>query len=188
MSEVRSNEQWAAGQPHESLVAIGDPRLNQPVHPLAEPTAHGGLFTRMISLLRELNGAGLAAPQIGEPVAAIVIEIRRTNLFPDRPPSPLIAMANPELVDASEEVVDDWEGCFSIPGLMGRVPRHRHIQVRYITPEGQQREDKFSGYMARVIQHELDHLAAVTFIQRIPSMDTLTTVGNYLRFHQRPDS
>jgi peptide deformylase len=183
MTEVRSDARWVAGDAHEDIVTIGDPRLKQKSEQVRDVAAAGDLLDRMVGRLRALNGAGLAAPQIGELVAAVVVEVRKTDVFPDRPESPLIVMVNPEVVEASEETDEDWEGCFSVPGLMGIVPRHRRITVRFTSPDGARHEETYEGYLARVIQHEVDHLDAIEFVDRMTSMRTLTSVRNYLRFH-----
>jgi len=183
MTDVQSDARWIAGQAHDDIVTIGDPRLKQPSTPIRHVTAARALLDRMVGRLRALNGAGLAAPQIGELVRAVVVEVRRTDVFPDRPESPLIVMVNPELLEASEEIVNDWEGCFSVPGLMGIVPRHRQITVRFTSPDGARHQETYEGYLARVIQHEMDHLDAIEFVDRMTSMQTLTSVRNYLRFH-----
>ncbi len=183
MSAVRSDAQWVAGQAHDDIVTIGDPLLKERSRPIQDVATAKDLLDRMVKRLRDLNGAGLAAPQIGELVAAVVVEVRKTDVFPDRPESPLIVMVNPEIIEASVETEEDWEGCFSVPGLMGRVPRHRRIKVRYVSPDGVSHEATYDGYVARVIQHEIDHLEAVEFVDRMTSMQTLTSVRNYLRFH-----
>jgi peptide deformylase len=139
---------------------------------------------RMVDRLRALNGAGLAAPQIGEPVKVVVIEVRRTDVFPDRPECPLLQMINPVILDRSDSVLVDWEGCFSVPGLMGLVPRAETITVSFVAADGQQATERFSGYPARVIQHEVDHLDGVEFVDRMVDMTSLTTVQNYLNFHR----
>jgi peptide deformylase len=183
MSAVRSDAQWIAGQAHDDIVTIGDPLLKQKSDPIRDVAAAKNLLDRMVRRLRDLNGAGLAAPQIGELVAAVVVEVRKTDVFPDRPESPLIVMVNPEILEASKETEEDWEGCFSVPGLMGRVSRHSQIKVRFVSPDGVSHEATYDGYLARVIQHEMDHLRAIEFIDRMTSMQTLTSVRNYLRFH-----
>ena len=137
---------------------------------------------RMVELLRDLKGAGLAAPQVGWSAAAAVIEVRRTAAFRERPESPLIVLINPVVNTMSDEIDVDWEGCFSVPGLMGRVPRPRHVEVTFIDRAGDERVEQFSGYVARVVQHELDHLDNKVFLDRMPSMDTLSTIENWQRF------
>jgi peptide deformylase len=142
------------------------------------------LLTSMVERLRNLNGAGLAAPQIGASVRVVVIEVRKTDVFPDRPEHPLVQMINPAIVARSGAEVIDWEGCFSVPGLMGHVPRSGHVTVRYTTEDGIDTTTDFTGYAARVAQHEIDHLDGVEFVDRMRSMATLTTVQNYLTFHR----
>ena len=91
---------------------------------------------------------------------------------------------NPVIVACSDAEVVDWEGCFSVPGLMGRVPRSERVTVRFKAADGTEMSAEYSGYVARVVQHEIDHLDGVEFVDRMPSMGTLTTVQNYLAFHR----
>ncbi|MGH3611760.1 MAG: peptide deformylase [Pseudonocardia sp.] len=169
----------------EDVVTIGDPRLKRPTTTVIDVREVSELMERMTSRVRALNGAGLAAPQIGESVKAVVVEVRKTDVFPDRPSSPLLQMINPVILDRSGQTERGWEGCFSVPGLMGLVDRASSITVRYMTPAGVSTEERYSGYVARVIQHEIDHLDAVEFVDRMTSMDSFTTVHNYL-LHHRP--
>jgi peptide deformylase len=138
----------------------------------------------MVERLRGLNGAGLAAPQVGAAVRVIVIEVRRTDVFPDRPETPLLQMVNPVITGRSGPELTDWEGCFSVPGLMGKVPRAERVTVEYSAPDGSQVTEDYEGYAARVIQHEVDHLDGIEFLDRMRSMKTITTVQNYLAFHR----
>lgn len=186
MPQEQSDQRWMAGQELPGVVTVGDPTLRTPARPVQEVSAVKPLCDRMVASLRDLSGAGLAANQVGEPVAIVVVEVRRTELFPDRPESPLYVMVNPEIVDRSSRLANDWEGCFSIPGLMGQVERSENITVEYMTPDGERRRDEFSGYLARVIQHECDHLAGTLFVDRMKSMDTLSTVSNYVQYHHAP--
>jgi peptide deformylase len=93
-------------------------------------------------------------------------------------------MINPVIVEQSETANTDWEGCFSVPGFMGLVPRAETITVQYISAGGADVTALYSGYVARVIQHEIDHLNGVEFVDRMTSMESLTTVTNYLEFHK----
>jgi peptide deformylase len=90
------------------------------------------------------------------------------------------AMLNPELLWASNETDTGWEGCLSIPGIRGLVPRHRRIRVRYLTRAGDIREEKYEGFLARIFQHEFDHINGLVFIDRVDSRD-LVTEKEYLR-------
>ena len=93
---------------------------------------------------------------------------------------------NPEIVDRSEELVKDWEGCLSIPGLRGLVPRHRRIRARYQTVEGQVVEREFADFVARIFQHEDDHLRGIVFLDRLESTRDVVTEKEYQKQITRP--
>ncbi len=135
----------------------------------------------LVDGLRELAGAGLAANQIGLNLNIFAAEVRKTELFPERPESPLIVMLNAEILATSTDTEDFWEGCLSIPGLMGMVPRYEWIEVQYHTREGEQKIERYEGYLARVLQHEIDHLAGRFYLDRMPTMLSLTTKENYVK-------
>jgi peptide deformylase len=179
----QSDRDWRAGQAHPDIVLVGDPALRRGAEQVTDFSEIPQLFDRLVSLLRVLNGAGLAAPQMGVARAAIVVEVRKTDVFPDRPESPLMQMVNPTIGRSSEEEDPGWEGCFSLPGLMGIVDRPRSIEVSYREPDGTPRSQAFDGYVARVIQHEIDHLHGITFLDRMTSMQSITTVANYSKYH-----
>jgi peptide deformylase len=181
---AKSDRGWMSGTVSEDLITIGDPRLKRPTSAVTDLREVADLIERMTSRVRDLNGAGLAAPQIGESVKAVVVEVRKTDVFPDRPTSPLLQMINPVIVERSDGTDQGWEGCFSVPGFMGLVNRASSITVRYLTAGGDLVEEGYSGYVARVIQHEIDHLDAIEFVDRMASMDSFTTVDNYLRHHR----
>jgi peptide deformylase len=188
MTLPRSNQDWIAGIAGDGIVTIGDPRLKQPTARAEETPDLLELLAAMVGRLRGLNGAGLAAPQIGAPVRVVIVEVRRTDIFPDRPETPLLQMINPVITERSGPELTDWEGCFSVPGLMGQVPRAERLTVAYTMPDSQQVTEDYDGYAARVIQHEIDHLDGIEFLDRMPSMKTITTVQNYLAFHRHKAS
>jgi peptide deformylase len=178
-----SDSAWSAGGARPEVVTVGDPRLRAPVAPIEDVGGAADRVDALVALLREMNGAGLAAPQVGWSAAAAVVEVRKTDLFPDRPESPLIVLLNPTIVDRSDDaMVEDWEGCFSVPGLMGRVPRSSVVSVRYVDRGGGEQVDTYEGYVARVVQHELDHLEGKVFLDRMTSMESLSTIANWQRF------
>ncbi|MFI2489578.1 peptide deformylase [Promicromonospora kroppenstedtii] len=165
------------------LVAIGDPRLKTPTAEIEAPEARD-VLDALTALLRSLHGAGLAAPQIGVSVRAAIIEVRKTEVFPDRPETGLIQILNPTILERSAGTVVDWEGCFSVPGYMGLVPRSERITVRYTDETGQTLTSEVTGYVARVFQHEIDHLDGLVYLDRMSDMTTLTTTQNYLDHHR----
>lgn len=184
MELAKSDRGWMSGIAGDDVVTIGDPRLKTETQAIGDAHDVADLMARMVDRLRELNGAGLAAPQIGASVKVVVVEVRQTDVFPDRPTSPLLQMINPVIVEQSETTNTGWEGCFSVPGFMGLVPRAETITVGYVSAEGADVTAQYSGYVARVIQHEIDHLNGVEFVDRMTSMESLTTVTNYLEFHR----
>lgn len=132
------------------------------------------LVADMFETMRVENGVGLAAPQINHSVRLIVIEI-----LPDRREGEKgvkVALCNPEIVKASDEMVPDIEACLSIPGWYGEVPRHRWVVVKAQNPEGKEVRIKAEDYYARVLQHEIDHLNGVLFTDRIVDIRTLRRV------------
>ncbi|MGH3692893.1 MAG: peptide deformylase [Pseudonocardiaceae bacterium] len=184
MSLAKSDRGWMSGVVGDDVVTIGDPRLKAETQAIGDVQAVADLLARMVGRLRELNGAGLAAPQIGASMKMVVVEVRKTDVFPDRPASPLLRMINPVIVEQSGTTETGWEGCFSVPGLMGLVPRAEAITVEYTSADDKDVTEYYSGYVARVIQHEIDHLDGVEFVDRMTSMQSLTTVTNYLEFHR----
>jgi peptide deformylase len=179
----KSDATWAGGGARSEIVTVGDPRLR-----IRLPSVDYGAEVRdtcekLVSLLREMKGAGLAAPQIGIRLPVAVVEVRKTDFFPDRPESPLYVFINPQIIRHGEETVDGWEGCFSVPGIMGRVRRYERVEVKFLNKEGEEVSQEFGGYTARVVQHEIDHLNGVIFLDRMLDMTSITTVENYKRFH-----
>jgi len=178
-----SDERWTGGGEIPGVVTVGDPALRRVARPVADVETARSLCDTMVERLRSLKGAGLAANQIGEEAAIAVIEVRKTDFFPDRPESPLYVMINPRIIERTEPVVDDWEGCFSVPGIMGRVPRSDSIVIEYLDANGDSHHERMDGYLARVVQHECDHLQGTIFLDRMTSMDSMSTIANYARFH-----
>lgn len=183
MTQHRSDDNWLQGIADDDVVTVGDPRLRAPTAPVDAASARDLLGT-LTARLRELNGAGLAAPQLGVSVRAAIIEVRRTDVFPDRPETGLIQILNPTVLERSAETVLDWEGCFSVPGYLGLVPRSESITVRYTDESGQTLTREVTGYAARVFQHEIDHLDGLVYLDRMPDLSSLTTTQNYLDHHR----
>lgn len=167
--------------PSPQLVHIGDPIIRCVARPVRSVVEGEKICRVLYDKLVEIKGAGLAAPQIGLPYRAFVFEVRKTELFPDREESPLYMMINPELEILDEAPLEDYEGCFSVPQFVGLVPRATALRARWTNPDGSQKEQVFEGYQARVIQHELDHLNGVVYLDRMPDMSTLSTRSNYMR-------
>lgn len=148
---------------------MGDPRLlriAQPVQDVAAPDLQA-LITDLFDTMRHLNGAGLAAPQIGVDLRVVIFGFARNERYPDAPPVPETVLINPQLTPLSDEMEDGWEGCLSVPGLRGVVSRYRQLQYRGFDQAGKLIERRAEGFHARVVQHECDHLDGVLYPMRV---------------------
>ncbi len=151
------------------VLKMGDPRLlrqAKTVENFGSPELRG-LVDDLFDTMQAEGGVGLAAPQIGVDLAVVVFGFVQSARYPDAAPVPRTALVNPEIVVLSSEQEEGWEGCLSIPGLRGSVPRHTHILYRGFDAEGQRVEREATGFHARVVQHECDHLAGVLYPMRI---------------------
>jgi len=137
------------------------------------------LIDDMIETMAEYHGVGLAAPQVHHGVRLFIAALDERN--DDEEPAP-IAIINPEITVVGPEVIEDWEGCLSIPDVRGRVPRAREIKVRADDRKGERIELHAHDFPARVIQHETDHLDGVLFFDRMKSFETLTFLDEYSRY------
>lgn len=164
------------------IAQMGQPVLREKGRLIEDPTDPllQELIEDMLVTVVDANGVGIAAPQVYQSVALFIVAARPTTRYPNAPEVEPIAMINPELLSASEETELGWEGCLSIPGLRGLVPRHRSIRVRYLTRLGEIREMDYEGFLARVFQHEFDHINGILFVDRADSRH-LVTEKEYLR-------
>ena len=137
------------------------------------------LIDDMLETMIEYHGVGLAAPQIHEGLRIFVAALDTGDKDAESEP---VAIINPEITPVGDEMVDDWEGCLSIPDIRGRVPRHREIKVRAFDRGGSRIEIRAQNFSARVIQHETDHLDGVLFFDRMKSFETLTFLDEYSRY------
>jgi peptide deformylase len=138
------------------------------------------LIDDMLDTMAEYHGVGLAAPQVHEGLRIFVAALDAKD-DGDGDEEPL-AIINPEITVVGTEVVEDWEGCLSIPDIRGRVPRAREIKVRAFDRKGDRIELRAHDFPARVIQHETDHLDGVLFFDRMTSFETLTFLEEYSRY------
>jgi peptide deformylase len=153
------------------------------------------LIDDMFETMNEYQGVGLAAPQIHESVRLFVAGFAPAEDDEEDGGDgsrasrvPMMALINPEITPLSEETVEDWEGCLSIPDIRGRVPRARQILVRAYDRRGKRLEMKAAGFTARVIQHETDHLDGVLFFDRMKSFETLTFLDEFGRYWTGADA
>lgn len=165
------------------IAQLGHPVLRQKtrtVHDFSDPLVQS-LINDMLATVAEANGVGIAAPQVYEPLRIFIVASRPNARYPHAPSMEPMAMLNPELIWSSDETEKDWEGCLSIPGIRGFVPRRKKIGIKYLTRSGILREEEFSDFLARVFQHEFDHLNATVFLDRVENNRDLITEKEYLR-------
>ncbi len=151
------------------ILKMGDPRLlrqAEPVTAFDTPELHA-LIADMFDTMQAANGAGLAAPQIGVNLQVVIFGFDRNDRYPDAPAVPKTVLINPVLKPLSDEMEDGWEGCLSVPGLRGVVPRHTRLHYSGFDPLGQPIARDAEGFHARVVQHECDHLIGVLYPSRI---------------------
>jgi peptide deformylase len=138
------------------------------------------LVDDMIETMREYDGIGLAAPQVHEGVRLALIGIEERN--GEERSIRVLPVINPEVTPTTKETGEDWEGCLSVPRLRGRVSRPNAITVRALDRRGNKVEFDLEGYPARVVQHELDHLDGVLFIDRMKSLETLCFIDEFSKY------
>jgi peptide deformylase len=159
------------------ILKMGDPRLlriAQPVTAFDTDELHL-LIADMADTMRAVNGAGLAAPQIGVDLQLVIFGTRDANpRYPDRPLVPPTVLINPVITALGPEEEEDWEGCLSVPGLRGLVPRPARIRYTGFDPYGDAIDRTVEGFHARVVQHEVDHLIGRLYPTR---MRDLTKLG-----------
>jgi len=163
--------------PIRPIVRLGHPALRTPAKPVA-PEAIGSpelqaLVDDMVETMRAAHGVGLAAPQIGLGLQLFVYEAPPTDARSPGDAIALQAVVNPMITPQGGEMVEDWEGCLSIPDLRGLVPRHPAVRVRGLGRDGRPLDYLVKGFAARIVQHEYDHLNGVVFLDRMRDFRSL---------------
>jgi len=172
------------------IARMGHPVLRMRAQEVADPTVPDikYLVRDMIETMDDAPGTGLAAPQVHIPLRVVVFRVggHRTTGAPDDQAEPLTVLINPILEPQGEEMALDWEGCLSVPGMMGAVPRFTRLRYRGFTPDGEVIDRTVSGFHARVVQHECDHLDGILYPQRIKDMRLFGFVEEMKKGMERP--
>jgi peptide deformylase len=148
---------------------MGDPRLlerSREVERFDTPELHA-LIEDMQDTMRALSGAGLAAPQIGVQLRVVIFGFTSSPRYPDAEPVPFTVLINPQITPVGDETQEGWEGCLSVPGMRGLVPRHTQLRYRGLDQVGRPIDRTVRDFHARVVQHECDHLDGVLYPMRI---------------------
>ncbi len=154
------------------VLRMGDPRLlrvARRVDALDTPGLHE-LVADLQDTMHALNGAGLAAPQIGVDLQVVIFGVDANPRYPDAEPVPLSVLVNPQFEPLGEEIEEGWEGCLSVPGMRGLVPRFKHLRYRGFDQHGRPLDRTVSDFHARVVQHEVDHLLGILYPMRIADL------------------
>lgn len=160
----------------KQVLRIGDPLLTKVSQPVTDPTSNDirDLIEDMFDTMHAYEGAGLAAPQIGVLSRLVIFGFDHNPRYPDAGAVPKTVLINPEITILTDEMEYDWEGCLSVPGMRGLVPRNTRIRYSGLDQHGDKIEREVSGFHARVVLHECDHLDGIIYPQRI---DNLSNFG-----------
>jgi peptide deformylase len=165
------------------IAQLGNPILRKRASSVGDVSdgAIQSLMADMQATMEDASGVGIAAPQVYESPRIIIISSRPNIRYPHAPRMGPVVMVNPEIEWASDEMEKSWEGCLSIPSIRGLVPRNRRIQVQYLTKEGKLEKREFADFVARVFQHELDHLNGIVFTDRLETPLEMITEKEYMK-------
>jgi len=163
------------------ITQLGHPVLRQQARPVAhvQDPLMQSLVEDLIATVIAANGVGIAAPQVDVPQRLFILASRPNPRYPQAPSLEPTAMINPTITAYSHEVVKDWEGCLSIPGIRGLVPRYKAIEVEYTDRQGHPQKRVLTDFVARIFQHEHDHLEGIVFLDRLESTLDLMTEQEY---------
>jgi len=156
----------------KTVLRMGEPILLQkalPVIAFDTPELHS-LIENMQDTMRAMNGAGIAAPQIGVSLQVVIFGVSQNPRYPDAEQVPFTVLINPALTFIGDEIEEDWEGCLSVPGLRGIVPRYVRLHYKGFDQYGNVIDRLVSGFHARVVQHECDHLNGILYPMRITDL------------------
>ncbi len=162
----------------QNICRMGNPVLREPARELTLAEIKSDYFTQLVRDMRDsmkhYGGIGIAAPQIGVSMQVALIELPDVNRYGEEINLPLTTFINPQIEYLTQEKQGFWEGCLSVPGLRGFVERPKKVKVSYLNEKGEAKEILAEGFLATVLQHELDHLSGTLYIDRIKDPKLLT--------------
>lgn len=163
------------------IAQLGNPILRQNAQPVENitDTKLQKLIDALIATAASANGVGIAAPQVSQSYRLFIVASRPSPRYPNAPQMQPTAMINPRIISHSEETLKGWEGCLSVPGVRGLVPRYHAIAVEYLDRGGNLQRQELTDFVARIFQHELDHLDGIVFVDRLETTQDLYTEQEY---------
>ena len=165
------------------IAELGAPVIRQQAATVTDIHDHKfqAFIDDLLATAADENGMGIAAPQVSVSKRIIILSAHPNARYPYAPSMEPIAIINPELTWVSPDMNKDWEGCLTVPGIRGLVPRHQSIRFQYQNREGVVIEWEYEGFLARVFQHEVDHLDGLVFLDRVESTKDLVTEREWLK-------
>jgi peptide deformylase len=163
------------------IIKLGNPILRQKAVQVEniQDEKIQNLIDELIASVAQANGVGIAAPQIAASYRLFIVASRPNARYPYAPEMPPTAMINPQIVAHSSEMVKGWEGCLSVPGIRGLVPRYQTIEVKYTDRNGNLQKQELTDFIARIFQHEYDHLEGLVFLDRVENNQDLISEEEY---------
>ena len=163
------------------IIELGHPILRQTAQPILniQDQEIQTLIDDLLLTVKQTNGVGIAAPQVARSCQLMIVASRPNPRYPTAPKMEPTAILNPRILSHSTETVIGWEGCLSIPGIRGLVPRSRSIEIEYTNRDGQLHKQELTDFVARIFQHEHDHLDGIMFLDRVENTRELMTEDEY---------
>jgi peptide deformylase len=143
------------------------------------------LINNLIATVKNVDGVGISAPQAYAPIRLFILASHPNSRYPNAPKMKPTAIINPKIISYSKDIVKDWEGCLSVPGIRGLVPRYKSIKVEYITREGKLRKREFKDFIAKIFQHEYDHLEGTVFLDKLDNVKEIITEMEYQKLMKK---
>jgi peptide deformylase len=169
---------------------LGSPVLRQiaqPVVDVKDPSIQT-LIDEMLQKMKASNGVGIAAPQLGRSLRLLIVASHPNARYPNAPKMEPTAMINPTIVSECDTMVKDWEGCLSVPGIRGLVPRSTTVEVTYTDRNGNIKKSTLTDFVARIFLHEYDHLEGKVFLDRVESSLELITDSEYVKLIEKANA
>ncbi|NDJ18977.1 peptide deformylase [Myxacorys almedinensis] len=164
-----------------TIVELGHPMLRQTAHAIAtiQDEHIQTLIDQLLVTVNHANGVGIAAPQVAQPLQLMIVASRPSPRYPTAPTMEPTPMLNPRILSHSTETIIGWEGCLSIPGIRGKVPRYQAIEIEYCDRRGHAHKTQLTDFVARIFQHEFDHFNGIVFLDRVENPQDVITEQEY---------
>jgi len=164
-----------------SIAQLGQKVLREKAKSVENVEEIQTLIDDMLATLKDFNGVGLAAPQVYQSLRLFIVASHPNPRYLDAPKMRPTPMINPKIIDLSGKIIKDWEGCLSIPGVRARVPRYTRVKIKYTDKKGKIKTGIYEDFIAKIVQHEYDHLEGLVFLDRVESSKDIITEKEFQR-------